>query len=116
MVAAGQPAAAIQAKLREGFNDADISVELAIQSLALGQDELLALQVKLFAEAVKLVGAQVDVDGMVQAYLDSFHLAADAFFYDAVNGLIEADVVEGEVAEIPGQIGLEEAFEALEEE
>lgn len=95
-VEAGKSPAEIQAELREGFSDSDITVNMAIQALALGQEQLLSLIVKLFAEAVKLQGAEVDVERMFQAYLDSFNLAHDAFFYDMLNPQAE---VEGEVVE-----------------
>lgn len=95
---AGKTAAQIQAELREGFDATQITTDQAIQSLALGQEELLGLTVKLFGESVKLVGAEVNVGSMFQAYLDSFRLAQDAFFYDLLNPApeVEGEVVEGE--------------------
>jgi hypothetical protein len=113
MIEAGQPAGAIQARLREGFDPTNIPIQIIIQSLALNQEELLSVTVKLFAEAVKLVGAEIDADGMFNAYLESLRLAQDAFFYDAMNRVepVEAEIVDSpHPVEIEGQVDIDEAI------
>ena len=83
--AAGRPLSDIQAELRRGFNPKAVSTEAAVQSLALMIEEVVRLQVQMFAEALKLLGAEVNVEGMANAYLASLRLSQDAFFYDVEN-------------------------------
>lgn len=85
-VAAGRPASDIQAELRRGYENKDITVNMAIQALAIQAEEQVRLMVNLFAEALKLLGAEVNSEGMANAYLESLRLAQDAFFYDVLSG------------------------------
>lgn len=102
MRAEGKSAQEIQARLREGL-PGEIPIRLAIVSLSLAQEDLLALVIKLFADVLKVVGLEVDVEGMTQAYLEEFRLAQDAFFHDAAHGeatteaTVEDDQFEGQV-------------------
>lgn len=84
-VEAGQPLSHAQALLRRGYDPSQITADLAIQSLAIQQEEIIRLAVGLFAEAIKLMGAEVNAEGMGNAYIESIRLAQDAFFYDVLN-------------------------------
>lgn len=109
----GKTPAEIQALLRAGFDIESIPVQAIIQALALGLEELLTISVKLFAEAVKLMGADVDAEGMARAYLEGFRISQDATLYDLLHE--DDDAVEAEVVEIPGQTTIDEQIAEVED-
>lgn len=105
-VAAGRPLSDIQAELRRGYDGKEITGDLAIQALSLVIEETVRLSVNLFNEALKLMGAEVNVEGMANAHIQSLRLSQDAFFYDVLNDV----TYDGEVV-IEGQTTLDEQIE-----
>jgi len=98
-LADGKTHAEIQAQLQQAWDETDIiPTEVAIGLLAMNQETLLTISIKLFVQAVELTGAEVDGAAMAQAYIESFRLSQDAYLYDHFHQFDDHPEHEGQMS------------------